>query len=114
METVEKAVAEEIARLQNGPVQPWELEKVRNSETLRGAKSRQSAIGRAYLMGQSQTLYQDPLAILDRATYIKKVTGEQVAAAATKYLNPAGRVTIETQTKSSATKSNQAPSGANQ
>jgi hypothetical protein len=65
-------------------------------------------------MGQSQMLYHDPLAIIDRANYIKMVTGEQVSAAARKYLKPSGRVTIETQTKALTAQPNQIPSGAKQ
>jgi zinc protease len=114
MEAVEKAVADEIAKLQAGPVQPWEVEKVRNGATLQSAKIRQSAIALAYFMGQSQMLYHDPLAIIDRANYIKMVTGEQVSAAARKYLKPSGRVTIETQTKALTAQPNQIPSGAKQ
>jgi zinc protease len=114
LEAVERAVADEITKLQAGPVQPWELEKVRNGATLQSASIRQSAIGRAFMMGQSQTLYHDPLAILDRVKYVKMVTGEQVVAAAGKYLRPSGRVTIETQAKSAATKATQTPSGAKQ
>jgi zinc protease len=97
MEEAEKAVAEEIAKLQAGPIQPWELDKVRNTAALEEALSRQSCIERAFLAGQSQTLFHDPWAIPNRAKYMKMVTADEVIGAARKYLNPTGRVTIETQ-----------------
>src|SRR5204863_3853873 len=57
---VEKAVYEEIEKLQTKPVEDWELEKVRTNAHRLLVQSAQSTLGRAITLADDTTNFGDP------------------------------------------------------
>lgn len=84
---VEAEVWRELARVREEGVSAGELERARTAEEARREFQAETAEGRAFALGQAETIWRldEERAYLDR---IRAVTGEQVRAAARRYLDP--------------------------
>lgn len=99
---IEKAVYDEIARIQNTPVEDWELEKVRTNAHRAQIQSAQSTLGRAVALADSTTNFGDPNLV--NATYQKvaAVTKADIQRVARQYLTEGNRTVIVTMPKRAA------------
>jgi zinc protease len=92
---VETEVWRELTKVREEGVNADELERARTAEEARREFQAETAEGRAYALGHAETIWRldEELAYLDR---IRAVTGEQVRAAARRYLDPdrAARVVL--------------------
>jgi zinc protease len=77
----------ELAKVRDEEVKADELDRARTAEEARREFQTETAEGRAYVLGQAETIWrlEEERAYLDR---IKAVTAEQVRAAARRYLDP--------------------------
>jgi zinc protease len=84
---VETEVWRELTKVREEGVNADELERARTAEEARREFQAETAEGRAYALGHAETIWRldEELAYLDR---IRAVTGEQVRAAARRYLDP--------------------------
>jgi zinc protease len=88
-------VQQEIAKIQNEPLDPKELERARTllrSERISGL---QSSLRRAQVLGQYEVLDGKPELINSVLEKLVSVTAEQIQAAAKKYLTAERRSTLE-------------------
>jgi len=93
---VEKAVYAEIDRLKAGPIENWELEKVRMSERRRTAQQLQSTLFRAYSIGEMAVFFNDPNLINTRFDKIQNIGKEDLQRVAKTYLTEENRTVITT------------------
>ncbi len=90
-------VQEEIARLQNEPVDAKELERVKTQIRAITIKSMQGSLSRAQALAQYAIADGDPSLINTELDTILAVTPAQIQAAAKKYLAPDKRAVLEIQ-----------------
>jgi zinc protease len=105
-EEVEKAVYEELERLQAELVEPWELEKVHMQMRRQRAQQLRSTLSRAIVLGTYTVYYDDPGLINTFEDNIRAVTREDIRRVAREYLKPANRTVVTT------VPTRQAPAGA--
>jgi zinc protease len=96
---VEKAVYEEVEKLQTKPVEAWELEKVRTNAHRSQVQSAQSTLGRAVALADNMTNFGDPNLINLTYQKVSAVTREDIMRVAKKYLVEANRTVIITMPK---------------
>jgi zinc protease len=99
---VEKAVYEEIGKLQTTPVEDWELEKIRTNAHRAQIQSAQSTLGRAAALADETTNFGDPNLV--NLTYQKMaaVTKADIQRVAKQYLTEENRTVIVTLPKKAA------------
>lgn len=90
-EEVEAVIYEEIAKLQQQPVEDWELEKARQFAKRGAINSRASSLGLAINLAEAAVAYNDPNLVNTRIDKIMAVTKEDIRRAAKEYLQPARR-----------------------
>ncbi len=95
-EDVEKAIYDEIAKLQNEPIADWELQKAKNSARRNFINGLQSSLNRAVSIGQYAVYYGDPNLINTRIDKVNAVTKEDVQRVAKKYLTQNNRTVVIT------------------
>jgi predicted Zn-dependent peptidase len=88
-------VQEEIARLQDTPVDAKELERVKTEMRAEQIRSLQSSLSRARILAQYQIADGDPGLINTELDAMVAVTPAQIQAAAKKYLAADKRVVLE-------------------
>jgi zinc protease len=81
-------VQDEIAKLQNTPVDPKELERVKTRLRADRIRELQSSLNRARALAQFQLADGDPGLINTEIDELMAVTPQQIQAAAAKYLTP--------------------------
>jgi zinc protease len=92
VEQAEAALAAEIARLRDAPVSAAELAEARNELMADALRSRETASGRAFALGEALVRTGDPKADDKRLAAIDRVTAADVQRVARKYLAPQARV----------------------
>jgi len=99
---LEKAVYEEIDKVKAGPIEPWEVEKVRNV-ALRGfVGTLTSTLSRALSLAQYAVFYDDPGLINTRYQRLSSITAADVQRVAKQYLTPENRTVVITNPKPAA------------
>ena len=93
---VEKAIDAEIARVQSGPIQEWELDKARNAARRSLVSSLGSSLQRAILLSRYTVFYNDPAIINTRYERIASLKIPDLQRVARQYLVPANRAVIVT------------------
>jgi predicted Zn-dependent peptidase len=99
---IEKAVYEEIARLQTTPVEDWELEKVRTNAHRSQIQSAQSTLGRAIALADGTTNFGDPNLVNQIYQKMSAVTKADIQRVAKMYLTEENRTVIVTMPKKAA------------
>jgi zinc protease len=93
---LEAAIDAEIERVKTGPIEPWEMEKARNTARSALVNNLGSALGRAITLGQDAIFYNEPGRLNTTAARIAKVTAEDVQRVARQYLVKTGRTVVIT------------------
>ncbi|HET9467178.1 MAG TPA: pitrilysin family protein [Vicinamibacterales bacterium] len=93
---VEKAIYAEIEKVQNGPIQEWELDKARNAARRGLVGSLASSLQRAILLARFTVFYNDPAIINTRYERIASLKIEDLQRVARQYLVPANRAVVVT------------------
>jgi len=88
VEEVESAVFEEITRVQQQPIETWELDKAKTNARRSAIQSRQSSLGLGINLAEAAISYNDPNLVNTRFEKIAAVTKEDVMRVAKKYLQP--------------------------
>lgn len=94
VEDAEAALAAEIARLRDAPVDAAELEEARTEILANALESRETFSGRAFALGEALVRTGDPKALDKRLAAVGKVTAADVQRVAGRYLRPEARVDI--------------------
>jgi zinc protease len=93
---VEKAVYEEITKLQTQPVEDWELEKVRTNARRAQIQSALSTLGRAASLADDAVNFGDPNLVNVLYQKMSAVTRQDIMRVARKYLTENNRTVITT------------------
>ena len=93
---VEKAIYAEVEKVQNGPIQEWELDKARNAARRSLVGSLGSSLQRAILLARYTVFYNDPAIINTRYERIASLKIEDLQRVARQYLVPANRAVVVT------------------
>ena len=88
---VEKAIYTEVEKVQNGPIQEWELEKARNAARRSLVSNLRSSLQRAILLSRYAVFFDDPGIINTRYERIASLALADVQRVARQYLVPANR-----------------------
>lgn len=96
MEDVEKAIYEEVDKVQTEPVADWELEKVRLKYRHDHAAQMSGTLARAVSLAYYTVAWNDPNVINTEESRLDTVSKEDLLRAAKKYLTPANRSVITT------------------
>jgi zinc protease len=99
---VEKAVYDEIAKIQTTPVEDWELEKIRTNAHRSQIQSSQSTLGRAIALADATTNFGDPNLVNLTYQKVAAVTKADIQRVAKKYLTEENRTVIVTMPKKAA------------
>lgn len=99
---IEKAVYEEIDRLQNEPVSAAEMNKTLMQIRARSIQQKQTTLGRANQIGIYSVYFGDPNLINTQEAKYAAVTPAQVQAVAKKFFAPTQRTVVTTLPKSAA------------
>jgi zinc protease len=99
---IEKAVYEELDRLQTEPVSASELQKTMMQMRARSIQQKQSTLGRANQIGIYAVYFGDPNLINTQEARYAAVTPAQVQAVAKKFFAPTERTVLTTLPKSAA------------
>lgn len=97
---VEAALAAEIARIREQPVTAEELEEAKTELVTADLRQRETASGRAFLLGQAIVAENDPKAPDARLAAIQAVTIADVQRVARTWLNDQARVQVRYQDES--------------
>ena len=93
---VEKAIHAEVDRVQNGPIQEWELDKARNAARRSLVGSLGSSLQRAILLARYTAFYDDPAIVNTRYERIASLKIEDLQRVARQYLVAANRAVVVT------------------
>jgi zinc protease len=99
---VESAMYAEVEKIQNGPVQDWELEKARNAAKRSLVGALRNSLQRSILLARYSVFYNDPGVINTRYERIAAITAADVQRVARQYLVPANRTVVITTPKAAA------------
>lgn len=91
---VERAIDEEIEKLQREPVADWEMQKIKNRTRANYFASIRSAQSRASMLSIYKIYYDDPNLINTRLTRLTSVTKQDVQRVAQRYLQPTRRTVM--------------------
>jgi predicted Zn-dependent peptidase len=94
--TVEDAIYDEIARLQNEPVADWELQKAKSATRRSFLLNVQRSLSTAITMGQYAVYYNEPGLINTRLDKVNAVTKADVQRVANTYFTKQNRVVVIT------------------
>jgi predicted Zn-dependent peptidase len=83
---VEKALYAEVEKVQNGPIQDWELEKARNAARRTLVSNLRSSLQRAILLARYSVYFDDPAIINSRYERIASLKIEDLQRVARQYL----------------------------
>lgn len=97
---VEAALDAELARVRDEPVTAAELAEAKTEIIAAALRQRETASGRAFILGQSIVSENNPRAADERMAAIQAVTVADVQRVARTYLNDQARVTIRYQDES--------------
>lgn len=95
IESIEKAVWEELERLKTEPVTAAELEKVRNRVAVSQARSMESNSGIASSLSLFQTILGNWRYVLEQPKVVASLTADDVKQAAQKYFVRENSVTVD-------------------
>jgi len=96
----EKALYDEVDKVQKGPIQDWELEKARNAARRSLVSNLRSSLQRAILLSRYSVYFDDPAIINTRYERIASLTAADLQRVARQYLVPTNRtVAITTPAK---------------
>jgi predicted Zn-dependent peptidase len=93
---VEKALYAEVDKVQNGPIQDWELEKARNAARRTLVSNLRSSLQRAILLARYSVYFDDPAIINTRYERIASLKIEDLQRVARQYLVPTNRTVAVT------------------
>jgi predicted Zn-dependent peptidase len=93
---VEKALDAEIEKVQNGPIQEWELEKARNAARRSLAGSLRSSLQRAILLARYAVFFDDPAVINTRYERVASLKLDDLRRVARQYLVGSNRTVVVT------------------
>ena len=99
---VEKAMYDEVAKLQTTPVEDWELEKLRTAARRSQIQSMQSTLNRAVGLADANTNFGDPNLFNLLAQKVAAVTKADIQRVAKQYLTEDNRTVIITMPKKAA------------
>jgi predicted Zn-dependent peptidase len=102
VEAVETALDEEIARVQTGTIEPWEIEKARNNAKRGVVGMLTSTLQRALSLSEYALFYDDPGLINTRYERVEAITAADVQRVARQYLTRTGRTVVITTPKADA------------
>ena len=94
---VEAALNAELERVRNAPVTAAELNEAKTEIVAAGLRQRETASGRAFILGQSIVSQNDPRAADERLAAVQRVTAADVQRVARQYLDERARVSIRYQ-----------------
>lgn len=94
IETVEAALAAEIAAVRDRPVTAAELAEAKTTLLSDALQERETATNRAFALGEALVRTGDPKALDTRLAQVQRVTAADVQRVARKYLTPQSRVDI--------------------
>jgi zinc protease len=94
---VEQALYAEVEKIQNGPVQEWELDKARNAARRALVNNLRSSLQRAILLSRYSVYFDDPAIINTRYDRIASLKIEDLQRVARQYLVPSNRTVVVTQ-----------------
>jgi predicted Zn-dependent peptidase len=100
---LEAAIDAEIARVQAGPIEEWEMDKARNGARSALVNGMASSIQRAVQLGEFALFYDKPDRINTRADEVAKVTAADVQRVARTYLVKSRRSVVHTVPKAPGT-----------
>ena len=92
----EKAMEAEIAKIQKGPIQEWELEKARNAARRALVSSLRSSLQRTILLARYAVFFDDPGIVNTRYERIASLKIDDLQRVAKQYLVPANRTVVIT------------------
>ena len=95
-EALEAAIAEEIERVKNAPIEAWEIEKARNNVKRAVVAGLTSSLQRAMQLADYAASFGDTSLINQRVDRIMKVTAADVQRVARTYLVPENRTVVVT------------------
>jgi predicted Zn-dependent peptidase len=93
---LEKAVYEEIAKLQREPVEDWELEKIRITARRAKVSAAESFLGRARLLADAAVIFGDAELVNTASRQLDKVTKDDIMRVARKYFTETNRTVVIT------------------
>ena len=93
---VEKAIYDEVEKVQKGPIQEWELEKARNAARRALVSNLRSSLQRAILLSRYTVYFDDPAIINTRYERIASLTIDDLQRVARQYLVPNNRTVVVT------------------
>jgi zinc protease len=93
-DAVEAALNAELARVREAPVTEAELTEAKTELLAQALRGRETASGRAFILGQSLVSQNDPAAADKDLAAIRGVSAADVQRVARQYLSDAGRVSI--------------------
>ena len=93
---VEKAIYAEVEKVQNGPIQEWELDKARNAARRSLVGNLGSSLQRAILLARYTVFFDDPGIINTRYERIASLKIDDLQRVARQYLVPTNRTVIVT------------------
>jgi predicted Zn-dependent peptidase len=93
---VEKAIDAELEKIQNGPIQEWELDKARNAARRGLVGSLGNSLQRAILLARFTVFYNDPAITNTRYERIASLKIADLQRVARQYLVPANRAVVVT------------------
>ncbi len=82
--------------MKSEPVADWELEKIRMTERRETAQQLESTLYRAYLIGESASIFGDPNLINTRLDKIQSVGKQDLERVAKTYLTHENRTVVTT------------------
>src|SRR6185295_11576840 len=94
VDDLEAALYAEIERLKSGPIEPWEIEKARNTAQRQFVGRLGQSLARAIDLAEYTLAYDDPGRINTRYERLAKVTAADVQRVASQYLTPDSRSVI--------------------
>ncbi|MBA4804846.1 MAG: insulinase family protein [Brevundimonas sp.] len=97
---VEAALNAQLERIRNEPVTAAELQEAKTEIVASALRQRETASGRAFILGQSIVSQNDPRAADERLAAVQQVTAADVQRVARTYLDEQARVSIRYQDES--------------
>ncbi len=94
VEDIEKAILDEIRKLQDTPPSEKEIEKAKNSLITDILRSREDVNGKAFAIGEAVIYRNDATAVNNDVSDLMNVTAEDVSRVLKKYYRESGRTVI--------------------
>ena len=94
VEEAERATLQEIERLRTTPVAEAELEKARTQLVAGALRSRETAEGQAFAVGEALATFGDPERVNTELTRLQGVTAADIQRVAVRYFTPENRLVV--------------------